>query len=559
MPPRRKTPLPPQLGAPILKPTVAALGLTLGFSVLLFFVLKPYYMTNDDPLTTLVTLGFGRIGQQPSLFLINTNLLLAGLLKIAGQTFGPFNWYGPLLLLSFFASLWIIATLILSKDRPRAAAPAALIFMGVIGAHYFTHFEFTLVAFFLAIAGLLLFFIPSHLSNLRFILSGAALLLSALLRLDAALLAALALFPWVLLSEQNREKATSKRGLCLLSLLIFLVLLAGAVHRHEWNKSPAGTQFYPYVKTFLNAEEYRARLGETQAEPRLKAVGWDAVDLALYLNFDWREPSLSLDQTQKWLALLPPRTEGKGLGWIGMFQSDFMRFQVFTLLLLFLFARPAQLKTLLPITVWFFLIFLGLFYWMKITEWIVWPLFSFLTLILYFNIFFTDSPRESKSIAERSSGVKIIALLLWILPATVLIVGDVAQNHASALAEQAFQTDAKKLKPGNDHLYVAWSLGLPFSDLGVLGDYQSLKSIPVYGLNDWQNTPDSIDFLKSYGLTNPLKDIVNRENMFLILPDFSRPLLEFYIQDRLHLKPELIEVYHGRTFNIYQVKGLPLS
>jgi hypothetical protein len=536
-----------------------ALGLTLGFSILLFFFLRPYYMTSDDPLTTLASLGFGRIGQQPSLFLINSNLLLGELLKIAGQTFGPFNWYGPLLLASFFASLWIIATLILSKDRPRAAAPAALIFMGVIGTHYFTHFEFTLVAFFLAIAGLLLFFIPKHLSNLRFVLSGAALFLSALLRFDATLLAVIALFPWVLLSEQNREKAASKRGLCFLSLLTFLVLLAGAVHRHEWNKSPEGAQFYPYVKTFLNAEEYRARLSEAQAEPRLKAVGWEAIDLGLYLNFDWREPSLSLEQTRKWLDLLPSRVSGKGLGWIVIFQSDFMRFQVFTLLLLFLFARPAQLKTLLPITVWFFLIFLGLFYWMKITEWIVWPLFSFLTLILYFNIFFTDSSRESKSIAERSSVVKTIALLLWILPATVLIVGDVAQNHASASAEQAFQADLSRLKPGNDHLYVAWCLGLPFSDIGVLGNYQALKPLPIYGLNDWQNTPDSIDFLKSYGLTNPLKDIVNRENMFLILPDFSRPMLEFYIQDRLHLKPQLIQVYHGRTFNIYQAKGLPLS
>ncbi|HET9870262.1 MAG TPA: hypothetical protein VFR02_07195 [bacterium] len=107
-------------------------------------------------------------------------------------------------------------------------------------------------------------------------------------------------------------------------------------------------------------------------------------------------------------------------------------------------------------------------------------------------------------------------------------------------------------------LYVIWNRGLPLEDIGVLGDYSAFKRILFYWMNDWQRDPDSLEMLRRHGMTDPLRDMVGRQDVYLILPDNYHSLLGYYLREKLRLDPTLVEVHQGTLFNIYRVEGKPL-
>jgi hypothetical protein len=526
------------------------LGLTAIFFLFLFLVLRPYYLTNDDGYTTLVAMGFDQPDHQSSSYLLNTNVLVARLIQWLVRCFGDCNWYGVLLLACLCLAGWIIADALY-----RRRAWAGLAFLAILEIHYFTHMEFTLQSFFLAAAGILLIFIPSATPK-RLAAGTGFVFISSLIRPEAVLLAGSAMLPWVLEQWRSEPSGPRIRKGCLLAGLGILIFGALALNRHHWVQDPAGREVAPYIKTLHGIVEYRGLKADAGSQELLASVGWDSLDFAMYANRDWDDPLYSLERSSRLLEQMGPVWSGKGFGWAWIFHGDFMRFQLFCLLSLALFLGGTDRRRFLLNSLWVFGIFLGLYYGMKTNEWVAWPLFSILAFLG-----FLGGPKAgpgTPGLAGGLFGSRAVILLLALLCAATLIHSEFLENREAQTREASLQEDLRALLPGNDHLYVVWNRGLPMEAVGVLGNYAAFKDIPVYWMNDWQRDPDSLEILRQHGLTDPLREIVNRKDCYLILPDYYHSLLGYFVREKLRMEPSMTLVFQGKTFNIYQIKGKPL-
>jgi hypothetical protein len=521
------------------------------FFLLCFLFLRPYYLTNDDSLISFISWGF--TAGSPSEFLIHINVLVGLALKELQGIWPTLHGYGLFLMGLFFFSTWAIVES--SRSLPRLPRLGVLSLIALTLWHYFSHLQYTLLAFWAAQAGLFLVFNPfsPKLGRSRLVVGGLLLFFSGLLRLDATFLALAAFIPVGLFTWfSNKPTHRWKQTLWLLTVLALLAA-ASAYHRFYYDSRPGWKGFYPWMKSASRLVEYRGLSATGATDKSFQSVGWDSLDYALLANRYWQEPKLSLKNLQALDKKLPAPYVGKGLGWVDSLQSEFVQVQGLFLALVLLLLPRKRWGWLLLNALGVFLLILYLYYFMKLNPWVVWPLVSYLSLSSF--LFLSGGDGKPNFPPFLSWG----AWVLWLMLAVPLMVGDWRQNQGAILREEQFQAEIAALGLRPDSLYVVWDRAVPFESISVFGNLEPFRGNHLYWLSWWQNSPEARALLQKFNLTNPFRDMVNRGDVYLILPENFSTLFHLYLRERFHIEPEFQPSFRGILFSVYHVKGKGIS
>ncbi|HUO58892.1 MAG TPA: hypothetical protein VMV05_12015 [bacterium] len=522
-----------------------------------FFLFRPYYMTGDDPLMAGMVQGAG--SDKGTEFLLFTNSLLGLALKWLYIALPGLEWYGYFHLFVFALSMGVLIHLLLSG---RFQGLRFFLFLAVFTNeffHYFLHFHYTLNAFWAGTAGI--FLLASALHGRRspswHALAVTLLLLSGLIRLEATAMSAVLCLPFVLregLLADPRElrKVLKTFGLAVLGLLSIWLWDKIDYHAHpEW----AGAR--PFVEAHNELVEYRLLPASPQLDSILKSADWTPLDLAMFEHWFWQGSIFTFENLKRIQLEFGPAYSYKGWGWLELFHFNYM-YLCFGLAALFFFFLPLKKYFLYLLNfLLVFAVFFHLYYFEKTSGWLVWPLFSYLSIIgLYYS-----NPDESfwstKFGREKilRAGVQWALVVLWI---TLWLPGMAVErklNQASITREENLKEDLKNLAPRRDQLYVVWPTmgGFPENGLGLLGDYRIFKDCPMFTLNWGQNTPWAQGMLRRFGIKDLAPDMVDRKDVFFILPKNFLDLYAAYLWQHYRIKSRFTWVFHGKTFDAYQV------
>ncbi len=523
-----------------------------------FLFIRPYYLTGDDGMMTLLSIGFGDPRQGPSEFLFHLNVLVGLVLKALNDLWPEHHWYGFFLFALYFVSTWAILSMFCSTFRSFRTFLPSFSVLTVVFEFYFAHMEFTILAFWAAQAGLHLMLTKGCKSEGDWIsqISGGTLFyISSLVRLKASFLALGAMTPfcffyWRLMSSSQKRRM----GICAIAIL-GLTLGSALFHRQYYESHSGCESYYPWMDSFHEIVEYRGLTAGPSSEPILKNVGWDSLDFALFANFFWQDPKFSLDHLEKLEKDMPAPFNGKGIGWLKYLKVDFTQLLLMALVFFpFHVSRPRYPWVLVNI-LWVLVILLYLYYFKKITPWVIWPMLSFTALSFYF---FGEGIENRLKPSRAFQLLQWIVFSLWWMAAIPLWVTDWRFNQMEIRRESQFQEEVQAIGFKPDKLSVIWNRAFPIEDVSVFGNYQFLKGVPFYWLSAWQNTPEAKRLLLKFNLENPFRDIVNRGDIQFILPENYSTMYKLYLQQRFHIDPTFQWVFQGNIFNVYQVKGKPI-
>lgn len=526
-----------------------------------FLLFKPFYMTNDDVLITLLAMGFGTPNHNPSEFLLWVNILFGFLLKWLYNTWPEHHWYGFILFSIFFLSTWTMS-FVFFKTPDRIRLFLIFVVLPTTFFYFFTQMEWTVVAFGASQAALFLAFEPPPETGWKpLVLAGLLFFSSSLIRFSSAVLGLAAFLPIALYQWKQSGPSLRLRQILFLLFTLGFSILAFLFHRSFCESRPGWKGFYSKAAIVTDIIEFRGLSPGPASDKILDSVGWDSLDFSLFANyyfsFDSKFDPANLSKLEN---EMPPPYAHKGFKWMSVFGSEFVQIQWLALLFLCFFLPTKNYRWIFLNSLWVFLVFLCLFYFMKINPWVTWPLFAYLP---FSTIFFTQVHGKTENLNEKNLYVERprlwawAAFVLWAMLASTLFFGTWHRNQMDIQKEKQLQQDMAAFGFPKDHLCVIWAGGFPFKNISVFGNYDLLKSSPIYWLSWWALTPDSKELPKEFGLENPFRDMVNRKDVYFMLPKNYSTMYNLYLQRDFNIEPTFLWVFHGEQFDVYNVLGKP--
>ncbi len=422
-----------------------SLALTLLFFGIGFCFLKPFFVTGDDPLMTMMAQGDGKDLIQPTEFLVFSNVALGLFLKACYTVFPSFHWYGFFQFAFFFISMFFLVFLTFSGSF---GCRKLILFLAVFSFeffHYFSHFEFTITAFGGALAGIFLL-LDSIRKNRRweyFFLCMVLFSFSTLIRIQGTLLAAVISVPFILFEFHNlspsRRKSLLRWSFSITAFIFSLSLLDNVYY----NRSPGWKDTRPYLHACSSLMELR----QLDLNPRLPQIlesgGWDDLDFVMFKNWFWQGPQFGIQRLTKMISCSGPPYVGKTHSWQWLFRTNFLLDRLL-LLALFLFFIPRNKYFLVLLNFLFLiLVFFCLFYFRKTVSWVVSPLFSYTSFLC---LYYAD-PREppwaftSPPMANGLRGFRWVLLALWVWVIVPVLQAEWLDNRAEVDREKLIETD----------------------------------------------------------------------------------------------------------------------
>ena len=445
-------------------------------------------MTGDDSMVTLIAMGGGKDLVQPSEFLINSSVLLGLLLKHLHLSIPGIPWYGLSHLLVFSASILCFVFLIL--DGPLDWEKSLLLALFPFEFfHYFIHFEFTITAFWAALAGLFLLLDSTRKGRgwPFFLAAGFLFFAASLFRFQSLELVLAAAFPFVIFECFQMKPSQRKRILVFTALLTVLLIPSLFLNQRYYEGNPEWAGLRPYLSSYLNLVEYR-RINAIPIFPSILAsAGWNYLDLTLFENWFWQGPQFGIEKLKTLLQNAGPLYSHKGLGWVSFFQTDFIPVRVLVLCLFLFFTQVKKylleafnfIGVILCLS-WAFFIFEKLF------PGSFGRSFSYLSILGLYYSFPEQAPLLKKN-SLRWIGWGLLAL--WIIVSSGVLRSEWIHNQADIAFEKKIESDIRILAPQRDQLYVMWATlgGFPTDRLSVFGNYDLFKEFPIYPLT-WEQT-----------------------------------------------------------------------
>ena len=269
-----------------------ALGWAAAVNLILFGLFltcaTPRYETNDDLMMQMIASGF--LTGQPDAHLVFTNIIVGRVLQLFYETWGGCNWYMLYLLVTHYAALTAIASLVVSRRGGWLFTGLYVGFFLIVETRILLHLQFTTTAFLTGTAGLLLLvdgLQPRHPAHWPKIIAGLVMVsFMWLVREPAAFLLAAAAWPFVL---ERFGLAGWRRllGTGVACAGIFLVF-HGINHR-AYQRDPAWAEF----------SEYNRIRGEIQVTALARfipqaasTVGWSKNDGWMFSQFFYPDPEV---------------------------------------------------------------------------------------------------------------------------------------------------------------------------------------------------------------------------------------------------------------------------
>lgn len=554
------------------------------YILVLLFVFTPQFNTRDD--TGMMLLAAGKIiALEPTEYLIFTNILIGHILKMLYVVAPAGAWYAVYLIISLGIAHSILLMVIVRRSPRRFMYIIYGLYALLFASQMIINLQFTITAAIVTIAGIGLLFMPgiNKFSPLwkntlvDFTTWGAVLLIvwAWMIRSESVLLVAACAIPCFTLTVFGRMQR-SNWGLygirSALAVILCTVVAGYNTYRYDhWGKENY-IHFNKLCGEFLDfGLDMRVKVQPEDFGAIMREVGWSAFDFEMMMNWFFMDEQLySTEKLQRLKqsfeaydkkTFSDPAVQKE----IDDNRSSLMRklrsrlTQTFTLpfvlpafALLFLWIAGTSVPVravvmyLLLFTVTFFGILIYIHYMTlmrDIPERVVFPMFALIALLLPLFPPALDMKPSGRFPVYRSA---LVALLLLVVPLFIVRATERVFSLSSTAKEnnRLYEQTMTALAPKNDHLYVIWADGFPFSGIHPFSSLQEASSMHALWLAWCQRTPTSAALLQQFQIQNIYTDLLTRQNCSLLFVNnqITNPSLVYH--QRLN---QFIKEHYGKV------------
>lgn len=476
-----------------------------------------WYRTNDDAI--LSNIAFGAYGPD-RVHLVYVNILYGWLLRGLQCLNDSLNWFALSQVGVLYASMAVLTYYGIRHWGRLRGAVLAVAMMAAFGANVLFRIQYTQTAALALCAGLVVLLENLGKKSRANLLGLALVLLGAMLRFDM-FFAVGGLSAWALLQGFIRlDKPAKKRAVAVATAMFCLVFGAKLVDRAAYQTDPdwasylpynaARTEFSDFKSNFLNEENTLSDIGVTDAE-YTQLLRWDFYDPE---NFTAQRLQEISDHIPGYDLMGAVRALGGHIRALG--GSPHNRGAVVMLLLCLGLAaasgQPGGVLCTLGVTAAELLL---LCYVNRLPEWVEMPLV--MDSVVFAMATLANGNRK-KMLVERRCTLALAAA------AAAMLVVAVPTCHGLTASRQALQQLAQgeeeyltAMTADKEHLYLLSSEKTTEIN-GYLvwrpREKGFFSNIVMQG--GWYNgTPQYLQTLKNYGMANPIRDAVDRSDVYV--------------------------------------------
>lgn len=548
------------------------------FLGLFLLVFQPGYNTNDDPGMWFEASGtFKDAGEFGNLLFSN---FLASKFLTAFNVIDPnFPWYSIFLYGLQFICFTIFGTLLIRRAGVKQGGILFLVLLFTVAVHFYIYLQFTLTSTLLAIAGMVLLIQSvkkKELESWRDIklifgtivksketwLGIGLIVISSLIRFKSALLVCL-IFICIAVMMAVIIKAKY------IHLIIPAVVALGCVWALEqtnaayWKSDPDLKFAYELNRTrgLVSGNGLFKNATVEEKERILSLNNWSYNDFRMldYWYFSDRT-TFSKESFQVILDTLPNLKRVSFLelkrSIISFFRRPFVVSVSVSLLMLLLLLKLERRELLMALAIGPFIFAVILFITFKYR---LPPLRVSLPLVTLAPTFIlTCIVSQFDTIRMRMPNILLsLGLLILISIANFKYIKEISDRNV--INQEKFEYSIKEIKNlGTGNLFIFWAGVIhqeridPFKSLDYLDDIDGI----IFGSQ--QVLPSSYATAKKYQIENVLLDIVDRDDVYILIPksDAFKLVIKTYLQEHYNVKTEFEELYVRDHYRITKLKSI---
>lgn len=539
--------------------------------IITFLIFTPTYETNDD--IAMASFARGAYSEKSS-YLVFINFILGWIFKMFYIICGSINWYYVLQCI-FMLGAFIILSFLVYMSQSKAKYPIAqgtvmnvfllILFIPIM----YLNFNFTKSAAIVSIAGFLLLLhqmLNEH-GEIHIILLGASfIILGGMIRLDSMLM--VSIFPFFII-VYRLFKIKNKRIALDYRLFFKYTILFIPIFFISFGLSYLNTIKNPEYNAYNHARSQLIDFGVPDYDKNQKAyehIGISKNDYVMLNSWTFDDPEFFT--TEKFKEIMAIRKNEFDI--LKAFDDTFNTIArsiltigsaslfVFIVSIWFLFLKKDKF---IPITLslavlafYFYLCVIGRV--VDRVEQALW-IAAVYTLIYNMKISITQIPVKSK---KKMLIVTIVVALLWN--------GNSIWDNCIATTEKVHTSKyiqvADRLSEDKNNLYLIDTSTMDVIQ-GFVSPFRTIKEkfySNLYTLGGWATKlPLKKESLDKYGISNPLKDSVNKDNIYFVdQGDFKYKynyVREHYYSDLAYVKTKDLGVC--QVYKLYQLGEQSIS
>ena len=545
----------PQVGEVPARFFLRAFGFTTVLFLLELLFLRPYFLVNDDFFLLSITKGIGiTLAPDPHVFF--SHIFFSMPLSWLYQLFPDIPWY-PIALLSvqFLAFTSLALSLTMNTRKQSHALLLYGVFFTCFGLYSFQNLNLTLTSGLAALCGffLLLRLIDgSHVPMRRCILALGTLcvFLSFILRPETFPIFVAAATPFLLMAlggNQTRRKA-------LIFFATAFVLWGGLsfLQRAYYSQTPDWDQYRSTYPINRAVHDFYPIRYEADTQLLFDRIGWSKNDFFLFLGwYYWDADRYSVENLKaikSYFSSYKPLTSVLIQIRALLLDRIFLSLACCLLLALLCLQRPYPHGFIWCI-LWNLGLVLCLVVWFKVPERIILPLVSFVVI----GAFQACLARKDDPVplVEKMRGQTIAILLACLLiPSFLYSAHRVGQTKR--LKERELKDAVTALQPRRDQLFIVWDSIFPFENIGAFDDLAPYQTFHMLSFAAYQQSPIGDRMLTHFSVKNPLRDAVDRPDIFLICNPYEGAMALTYLREKFNLQVQPRLAFDSSSFQVYQ-------
>lgn len=510
-----------------------------------------------------------------SVHLVFSNIFYGEFLKFFYCLGMNINWYSIFELLFCFLAFWTISYIIFMKlekyKKSKIYILICFVFLMVFGYHHYYLMQWTKSAYLISLAGVTLILYVLHMKktqNIGIIVGGILVLVGSFIRFDTVLVVFAFLFIRFLYDllieqkfkfEKNYFKGSGKY-IITFGLLLCLVFGFRIADKLVYKYGPEHEQWRHYEQyNILRSEIMDYGIPKYEdAEQQYQNIGLSEVDIKMLKNWNFSDSEVfSVEMFQKIVNLKEKKSINLKII-IETFKNILKgapkkKIGIFTSIVVLLCLVNGDKKRKLLIFMYTILLFLLYAYLTYMDRVIFRCEYGIWICLLVFSLYNYDYSKNDKIIKNRICKGSWICLSLVICAISLY---DYQSRHDIYM--EPLKTEYRDLfdytSKHKENIYMRdvstlcdWNQG--FSPLEAL-PYGYLSNI--YLLGGWEIENPITDVKQNYAISNPWRECVDSENIFII-DNVGIELKLAYIQQRYCETAEAVLVDEIAGFKIYQI------
>ncbi|MBI4653695.1 MAG: hypothetical protein HY752_01645 [Nitrospirae bacterium] len=543
-------------------------NLLIAFSLIfiLFFlsilIFESTWGINDDVIMAMSIYGKG-FSNNPSEYIVYSNIIIGSALKKIYQTLPSHPWYGIYTFFILFTSFVVLLYSLLSYKYSITRIVYFLVYFVLFGLFFIRGPEFTTNASMIGISGafLLLASLYDEKKNLSYktiIVCILLLSLSSLIRMDSFFLVMILSLPLIILGIAKKEfnKQIIKKIIILnisLSVVVFACHIYDKAHYSKDNRWA-----YMFEKANLRGEliDYM-KMPEYSSRTRhiFNKVGWGVNDLLLMGKWFSADDKV-FDKDKMEIVLLEVKnipTKGPLINFRYMLKDKYFYGAVLLIIFFILqINREKDKKTAIGVAIsilvsLFIIIYLGHF--VKLPNRVYMSIFSFLSFL---TLFFVDNDIGEKSTKQLKSKFKFIFIFLFI---GYFIFLHYKVSSFQKKGNFLLKYYIAQLHPTKEHVFLVWAKSLPFELISVfdnLDDFSEFRMLPI---NHRFNDPVSSETLKDFNVKT-FGELIEKDNLYHIGNLTYMALYSQYLKEHYNLDAAFKVYIENPIFMVYKTSKI---